>query len=395
MIVGSNIANFIAYIYHLIFGRLLGPSLYGDLVAAISLIGLIMSAFSFFGIVIIKFVSSADAKDLPSVLGWFNNRVLKVALVITLFVWILSPFIGSYTHLSRTITVLFAPLLFFSIISLVYKSFLQGIMKFKEVAILSNIELIGRLVFGLVFVYFNMKVFGAILGLLLSGISGVLLAKYLLRNIGFGIKTVEGFNWKKIFTYALPVFVVSFSFTSLLTSDLVLVKHFFTSYDAGIYGSISNLGKIIFYGTAPIGSVMFPLIVKKKSQKANFISIFLLSAGLVIVLGIGVLLLYYLFPSIAIKILYGEKYLEGTKYLLFMGLYYVFYSSANLMASFLLSIDLVRPLLLLPLFALLQVIGIYIFHNSVYWVIGISMLSISLLLIYLGLYFAYARSKTS
>lgn len=216
MIVGSNIANFIAYIYHLIFGRLLGPSLYGDLVAAISLIGLIMSAFSFFGIVIIKFVSSADAKDLPSVLGWFNNRVLKVALVITLFVWILSPFIGSYTHLSRTITVLFAPLLFFSIISLVYKSFLQGIMKFKEVAILSNIELIGRLVFGLVFVYFNMKVFGAILGLLLSGISGVLLAKYLLRNIGFGIKTVEGFNWKKIFTYALPVFVVSFSFTSLV-----------------------------------------------------------------------------------------------------------------------------------------------------------------------------------
>ena len=395
MIVGTNFANFIAYIYHLIFGRILGPSLYGELVATISLIGLIMSAFSFFGIVIVKFVSSAEPKDLSSVLGWFNSKVIKIAAIITVLIWIVSPFLGSFTHLSRSITILFAPLLFFSIISLVYRSFLQGIMKFKEVAILSNIELFGRLIFGLIFIYLNMKVFGAVLGMLLSGISVVLLTKYFLKRVGFAKNTVEGFNWKKIVTYALPVFVVSFSFTSLLTSDMIMVKHFFTSYDAGIYGAVSNLGKIIFYGTAPIGAVMFPLIAKKKSQKAKFTNIFLLSILLVTGLGFTVLLLYYLFPSAAINILYGEKYLVGSKYLLLMGLYYILYSIANLMSSFLLSIDLIKPLIIIPVFALIQIAVIYFFHNSIGWVIGASIISVSLLLAYLALYFAYAKAKIS
>ena len=395
MIIGANFANFIAYIYHLILGRLLGPASYGELVTTISLIGLIMSAFSFFSVVIVKFVSSAQERDIPVVLGWFNRKVIKSSLVLSLLIWLASPFIGSYVHLPKNITILFAPILFFSMINLVYRSFLSGLLKFKETAILSNIEMLGRLLFGLVFIYLNMQVFGAILGMLISVMCGVLLTKYYLRDTGFSNEGLEGFNLKKVMSYALPVFIVSFSFTSLLSADLIMVKHFFSSHDAGIYGSVSTLGKIIFYGVSPIGAVMFPIIAKKRSRKESFVNIFLLSAVLVSGLGFGVLVIYYLFPSLIINILYGSEFLEGSRYIFLMGLYYIFYSLANLMSSFLLSIDLVKPLMVLPFFAVLQVITIYFLHTSFSLVIASSMLAVSLLLAYLGLYFAYAKKRSS
>ncbi|KKR11476.1 MAG: Capsular polysaccharide biosynthesis protein [Candidatus Woesebacteria bacterium GW2011_GWA1_39_21] len=356
MVVGSNLANFLAYIYHLILGRLLGPDSYGELVATISLIGLIMSLVSFFGLVIVKFVSSSDKKDTPAILEWFNNKVIKVSLGVSVVILLISSFLGDYIHIGKNISLLFAPILFFSMIIFVYKSLLQGVVKFKETVIIGNIELLGRLAFGLALYYLGFGVFGAILGMLLAEVVALVLSRFFLRDIGFVKSEVKNFNFQKVFSYALPVFVVSVSFTSLLTSDLVLVKHFFSSHDAGIYGSISNLGKVIFYGTAPIGAVMFPLIAKKKSTNSS--------------------------------------YLEGGRYLLLMGLYFVIYSLANLFSSFMLSIDLTRPLLLVPVFAIMQVLMIYLFHSSFWYVIGSSLLCISLLVIYLGLYFAYVKKKT-
>ena len=395
MIFGSNFANLISYLYHLILGRMMGPASYGELVAAISLIALIMSVVSFFGLVIVKFVSSASTDETPAILDWFNRKTIRTGLLMAVIIFLASPLIGGYIHLSKNISLLFAPILFVSIVSYVYKAFLQGSVKFKEMVIVTNIEGLARLVFGILFVVVNMSVFGAVLGILISGVCGMFLAKYYLKNTGFVKKDVIVFDWKKVFSYAFPVFIVSASFTSLLTADLIIVKHFFSSYDAGIYGSVSNLGKIIFYGVSPIGSVMFPLIAKKKSKNENILKIFILSAILLLLIGFGVLFLYYLFPKAAVNILYGEKYLEGSKYLLLMGLYYVFYSFANLITSFLLSIDMIKPLTLIPAFAVLQIVLIYVFHNTIGVVIGSSVVSVSLLLLYLGLYFAYAKAKIS
>jgi len=393
MIFGSNLANFIAYLYHLILGRMLGPSLYGDLVATISLIGFVMSIVSFFGLVIVKFVSSAGEKEVGGILDWFNRKTVIVALLLSFLTWLASPFIGNYIHISKNISLLFAPILFFSVITYVNKAFLQGIVKFKQVAITTNVEILGRLAFGLVFVLLGMKVFGAIFGLFLAIVCGYFLTRFFLRDIPLSKEKIDGFNWRKVLSYAVPVFVVSMSYTSLLTADVVLVKHFFTSHDAGIYGSISNLGKIIYYGTSPIMAVMFPLIVKRKTQNGNYMSIFGLSLLLVFGIGILVLILYYLFPSLSIKLLYGSKYLEGSRYLVVMGVYFILYSMSNIISSFFLSIDRTKHLLILPLFALLQVIGIYIYHSNFISIIGVSIFSVSLLLIYLGLYFAYELKR--
>ena len=60
MILGSNLANFIAYLYHLIIGRMLGPVAYGELSSVISALALIFISLNFLSLIIVKFVSSAQ-----------------------------------------------------------------------------------------------------------------------------------------------------------------------------------------------------------------------------------------------------------------------------------------------------------------------------------------------
>jgi O-antigen/teichoic acid export membrane protein len=110
MIVGSNFANFMAYIYHLILGRVMGPASYGELVATISTIGLMMSLISFFGLVIVKFVSSAKQEETPFVLGWFSRKTIITALIVSVLILILSPLIGSFERLPKYVNLLFAPI---------------------------------------------------------------------------------------------------------------------------------------------------------------------------------------------------------------------------------------------------------------------------------------------
>src|SRR3972149_7822692 len=77
MIFGSNLANFVAYLYHLVIGRLLGPAPYGELSAVLSVLGLIFASLNFLGLVIVKFVSSAKKDELVSIYSWFTKKLQR------------------------------------------------------------------------------------------------------------------------------------------------------------------------------------------------------------------------------------------------------------------------------------------------------------------------------
>ena len=47
--------------------------------------------------------------------------------------------------------------------------------------------------------------------------------------------------WFIIFIWSIQ----ALAFTSFFTTDLILVKHFFPPFEAGIYAALSTLGKII------------------------------------------------------------------------------------------------------------------------------------------------------
>lgn len=390
MVIGSNFGNALAFVYHLVIGRLLGPVYYGELVAVISLATMFSVVFTFLSTVVIKFTSSAkNRNEENAIFSWFVQKSFLISVTLFVLTLIFSPFFSNFLHIELKIALLVPFFLFFSLISMVLKAFLQGLLRFYEAVLSLNLEFLLRLVLGVLFVYLGFSVFGAVLGIVISGIIGLFITFYFLKSYKiFSVGPKINFS-KDIFSYSIPVFVFSLTTTSFLTIDTLLAKHYIGAHDAGIYASLSNLGKIILYGTTPIGAVMFPMVSKRFSKGQKYMNVFILSLLLTSLASFVVLIFYKFFPGVAINILYGNSFLAGDKYLIWFGLFATFYSLASLICSFYLSIGRTKVVILPVIFAIFQIVGIVLIHDSIFSIIKVSLVSATLLVISLLIYLVY------
>lgn len=389
MIIGSNLSNFIAYIYHVIIGRMLGPSLYGELVAVISIVGLFTAFFSFLGLVIVKFVSAAKKNEIQNIASWFGKKALVIGLGGAILVFLTTPFLSRFLHIQYSIMAILPVIFLLAIFGLLYTSFLQGLLRFKEIVISTNVNMMGRLILGTVFIYLGFSVIGVVLGILLAAVISFLLLRYFLREYDFFSSNGILKNEKKVFDYTVPILFVSISTYSIFSTDVLLVKHFFSAYDAGIYASLSTLGKIVFYGAAPIGSVMFPMISKRHARGLGYRKIFTLSLFLTAVITGSVVFIYWLFPQLMVKLLYGDEFLGAESSLVWFGLFMAVFTLGSLILNYYLSREKTMVVPFVVLAALIQAGGIWFFHDSILTVIKVSIFAASLLLGALLIYFGY------
>jgi len=373
MVLGSNIANFFSYGYHFIVGRLLSPAEYGELGALISFLGLLVTALSFLGLVIVKFVSSARDSELNGVFGWFQSIGIKFGIAVSLLVIVLSPFISSFLHIDLPEILILSPIFLVATANFVYKSFLQGQLKFHKVVISTNFEIISKLLLSVVVILLGYSVFGAISAFLFAGLLNFLLLRRYVSVFRVGkIKHVFS-KHREVFVYTVPIFIASFFSYALISLDVILVKHYFPSEEAGTYTVLSTLGRIIFFAVAPISSVMFPIISKRNASGKGYRSIFKLSMIMSSVVILGILVLYKFLPFLVVGVLYGSnRYLDAYGLLPWTGLFIGFYTLASQIISYYLSLGTTKIVILVPITLFAQVIGIILYHDTLFSVILVS-----------------------
>ena len=393
MIVGTNFANFLAYLYHLVLARMLGPSAYSELAAALAALSLFSTAFVFLGMVVVKFVSSAKNEEKGILYKWLTQKSLKLGIVMVVILGLASPLISNFLRLPLKTSILVGPTLFFFLLSFLFRSFLQGLLKFGSTVLLTIVDIGSRLILGMTFVYLGFSAFGATFAIFLGAFFSSMMGLYLLREFRLDKTKKEFKDSKKVLKYALPIIIVSIANNSFISSDVILAKHYFIPHIAGIYASLSTLGKIIFYGTAPVASVMFPMISKRYSEGKNYQKILMLSLIITAGLAFSVLGLYAFFPVLMVKVLFGSGFLEAASNLVWFGLFMTFYTLANVLISFYLSIERTRIVAFPVIFALFQVVGIIFYHGSIINIIQISTLSALFLLISLLIYFYYDKRR--
>ncbi len=102
---------------------------------------------------------------------------------------------------------------------------------------------------------------------------------------------------------------------SLLSTDVLLVKHFFPTRMAGEYAAVAALGRAIFWGATGVAAVLFPKMVFRGASGqsgSRLVGISLVLVGLAGLAGLVVLLLasHWLLTIFA-----GAAYGEGAAYL--------------------------------------------------------------------------------
>lgn len=387
MVFGSNSVNFLNYLYHLVIGRMLGPSSYGELAALISLIGLLGIIPASLSLAITKFVSSAkNEAQVNNLISWLKAKILQASLLFFTAVLVLSPALSSFLNIHKTFYfVLIAVSFLFTLQSGLNRSILQGLLKFKEMVVSVLAENSAKLSLSVLLVYLGLNVGGAMFALVTAALLGWYITNFYLRYHTINNPGLSP-DIKLMLMFTFPILIQSVATTSLYSSDVILVKHFFSSHDAGIYASLSTLGKIIFFGAGPIGAVMFPLVSQRKARGQGYRKIFILSFLGTGLLAAGALLIYWLIPEYAIRLLYGAAYLEAANLLVWFGIFISFFTLSSLLIGYNLSLGKTFVVVLPLVAAAIQVIMIWFFHQSLFMVVLISTLVTALLLVALLIY---------
>lgn len=388
MVIGSNSVSFINYLYHLMMGRMLGPVSYGELAALFSVISLLGVVPASVSLVIIKYISSTkETAELNNLVNWLKSKILKASLIFFVLVLLFSPLISSFLNISKLSYMFFIALSFlFSLQVMVNRSILQGLIKFKELVVSILAENSLKLLLSIILVYLGFKVDGVMFVLIISTLLGWYITNHYLKIRLSKHTYLAPSNIKPMLFFIIPVTIQSIATTSLYSSDVILVKHFFSSYDAGIYAALSTLGKIILFGAGPISAVMFPLISQKKAQGQKYRNIFIYSFLATLLLIIVILLIYWLYPQLAIQLLYGKAYTEAADLLVWVGGFIGLFTLSLLVITYHLSLGRTSVVVLPLLAAIMQIIMVILFHQTLFMVILISIVISALLLVSLSIY---------
>ncbi len=400
--IGITASSFLAFILNIYIARNLSYSDYGIFASIMSIITLLAIPSASISAVIVRFATSFFSKKEEARAGALYLKSFKYLLIFCLIInigfLIFYPIISDFLKIYDLGLIIVAGI----IVSLFYMAtlnmaFLQSLLKFKLLGILHGFAGIGKLIGGVILIILGFKVYGALLATLLFSLIDYFFSFIPLRHIISKAGKDVNIGMRSFTSYAIPTSIAIFSLSSFISTDVILVKHFFNSSEAGFYGGLSLIGKVVFYFTGPIPMAMFPLIVKRHTNKEKFHNLFFISIILVTIPSVIITIFYFMLPQFTIKLfLGGGGYLGVAPYLGLFGILVTLYSINNVFVNFFLSIKKTLISALVFVSATLQVILIYFFHENFDQIIFASILSsvlllISLVLYYLKLYGFYRR----
>lgn len=397
--IGSNAANLFHFLFNFSMVRNLTSANYGDVTGLISLIMLATMPAGAIIPMIINFAARFYAKqEMPQIRGLFF-RLAKILFVIGLGIFgifvLFAYQIGDFFNIRNIILIEIAGfIVFIGYISVINTGLLQAKLAFTFISITNLIGAISKYVFALAFVFLGFGSIGVMIAYAISYTVPYLLSFIELKFI-FDKKIANNhISIRKLLSYGGPAAVALYMLTSFITTDILLVKHFFSPGEAGIYAVLSLAGRVIFFLTAPIASVMFPLIVHRHEKKEYYNDIFFLAVIFILIPSLGVTMMYFFFPEIILVLFNQQKNAALiTPYIGLFGIFMTIYSLLSVATSFFLSIGKTKIYIPLVIGGILQIVLIWIFHRNFLEIILISIGVVTLLLLSFLLYYWKIHEK--
>lgn len=393
---GSTAANFSGWLYHVFVGRILGPEKYAELSALFAIFYILNVLTGVVQMVLVKFFSILKARGdygQANALFWKVTKQVAIAEVVgVVLLFPLAPFLSGYLHIASYSYFLLIYIIFATTtITVAGGAALQGFQRFIPLTILSNAGMALRLVTGIAGAFFGVG--WTLIATIASNIGSYALYFLPLRFIFRYKRKPITITKREAIAYGVPVLLTTLGFTVLNSQDVLLVKHYFTSYEAGIYASLSVLGKIIFYASSAVGFVLFPLVAERKELRSDFrrsVELGLVAVG---TMSLAITAVYFLFPSIVI-LPFGPAFGGAAPYLGWFGIFVTFFTSANILIYILLAMGATKIWMITIAAAVLQYILITVRHASLFEVTYINGLVAAILCGSLFFYYRYAAARS-
>lgn len=391
---GSIIANVFNLFFSLFMSRNLTVEGFGILASAISLMSLIAIPAGSIVPTIVNFAGFHFAKEDYGSVRVLFFKIIKPLLAASFFIlfcfFVFSGYIGDFFKIAdQSMIMITGVIIAYSYVGIVISGLLQAKLAFKFISLSNLLGNISKFAIGAGLVFLGLGVKGAIWAVFISGIIPAILGFIYLKSVFISkINRVSKIDFKSILSYGIPSSLAMLGMTSLISTDILLVKHFFDPLQAGVYAGLSLVGKVIFFFTSSIGGVMFPLIVKKHAKNENYNNIFKMAITMVFIPSVFISTFYFLYPDLAINFfIKNEIYRSASGLLGLFGVFITIYSLIALFVYYFLSIKKTNVYIPVLFAATIQLLLITLYHGSLLTVISISLLVALILLVTLIIYY--------
>lgn len=398
--IGGMLSNIFNFSFNLFLSRNLSFYDYGTIVSLFSIVTLFsLPAGAIIPTLVYFFASYFAKEDLNMIRGLYIRITMYaffIGLVIFLFFTIFNNNIGIFFNIKDTSLITMAGLsILISFFSIGNQPLLQAKLAFSLLSFLGLFSSFLKLSTGVLFVLLGYSINAMFFGLILVSLIPYCLALLKLNflfNKEIGKPTI---SLKRIFLYGAPATLATLGLTSLATLDIILVKHFFLPDMAGKYAIIALIGKVIFYFSAPIGTVMFPIIVQKYTKGENYNKDFLISLLLVIIPSILLISFYILFPEFVVKIFNENLDKSLINLIIPFGIIASLYGVISILINFFLAINRTKIFIPILFACIMQGVLISFFHKTFLQIIITTLIILCLLLLFLLLYYLklYGEAK--
>ncbi len=393
LFIGTFVLNVFGFLFHFYMGRGLGPEQYGALGAALSIIYIMSIPLNTIQTSIAKFSSLYAIKREYGKIKFLFLKSVKILLILGVILSLLFilaiPFISHFLRVSSFTLMLLTLFFIFALLVPINRGILQGMQKFNGLSVNLVSEGVIKFLFGVLFVILGYGVDGAIGAIIASYVVvfffGLIPLKKILKE-----KPVE-LNVREVYDYSVPVLIMIFSLTLFYSVDILLVKHFFDNVQAGYYSAISLLGKIIFFGSISISQVMFPKISEMHQSGKASKHLLYKSLLLVALFVIPAIVVYFFMPEFIVNTLYGEDYLVVAPLLGWFSVFIGLTCFVYIISFYKAAINRRRFLLVLGVFNVLEILGIWFFHESLMQIVQILAMNMFLLFLILMIHVIFSK----
>jgi len=370
------------YLYNLVLGRFLGPEKFADAAILITLLLVLSFAAMTFQLVTAKFSVIFENSVLQSFIATIYKSATVVGVVLGITIVLVSSELQEFFKTtSSSMFVVFGIGIPFYFLMSVNRGVFQGQKEWIPLSATYQLEMMSRLAitFGLLCLFEVDSSLLIAIGIICSFIVGLLPFKFKPPPFFNRIKLKKS-ETKMVRNFFIITAFYEVTLIVINNSDILLVKHYFEPYEAGLYASLALIGRVVYFIAWMFVMLLLPTVVQLKKQGISTRPILFKYVIYIIIIAASIVLACYLFPNQIINILFGNEYVGIAsllwKYAFATGVFAV----SNIFAYYYLSLDKYIPVIFSGVFGVLQIALIIQFHASLEQIVHLQIFAMILLL---------------
>lgn len=352
--------NILGYVFHSFVSRKLGPEGYGEFIVLYSFMLTVGNITVLLATVSVKTIVENFERRYE-----FLRSLRKIGFILGIIfacsVSVFSIYLKDFLHVTKHHYFFIIGLVWFGMFTAtVERSFLQAIGKFPLFALCNALEMTTRLAIALFALYLGFRIEGIIFA---SAVGFFFILFFLLYRNGGISGSKASLSFKKIIKIALYVSPSGF----FVYADDIFIRRVFDEYTAGLFASVSIVGKVLIWLTLTLISVYFPKFVKYR-ENIKIKRFILQMIGLILLIEIVSQVFVSTVGEFLFLALFGEKFKEAFSYLPFY---------------FLSVFPLLLTLLFISIFTALEKVFFLIYFHLLSYYSGFILLSFSSIFTYI------------